>query len=471
MVSLKKYKFETLAKSSIKAWKERLHEGLKIDVPDETLSKAFEANKLFMLFFYDGESITPGPAIYHHFWFRDAAYMLNALDKLGYHDEAEKVLLTYPRRQRANGFFKSQDGEWDSNGQSIWVMMEHYRLTDKKEFLKKVLPSMEKGARWIARKISDNRKRDAGYEGLLPPGLSAEHFGLNDYYYWDDFWALGGLRATIQACQVFNKRTKAYRRAYGNLDKSVKYSLNFSEGHIGMPIIPISPSRRMDAAAAGSLSAYYPVNVMSATDLRIKNTVDFLQKKCSLNGGFFHDINHSGHNSYLNMHIAQCLIGQREHKKANAILDWLLKVASPTFAWPEAIHPHTLGGCVGDGHHGWAAADFIMLVRNILFKEEDSSILALTPGMSAKWLKKGNKVAVDNAPTYFGELSFKISMPTAKKLVYMIETKKLDRGLEFFEINVPKKIKEVVVNKEKLPFHGSRVRIPKSATKITIQLK
>jgi Zn-finger nucleic acid-binding protein len=32
----------------------------------------------------------------------------------------------------------------------------------------------------------------------LPPGFSAEHLGPNDYYYWDNFWALAGLKAAAE---------------------------------------------------------------------------------------------------------------------------------------------------------------------------------------------------------------------------------------------------------------------------------
>jgi len=471
IADLKKPHFEPLLKKSVTVWKKKITEGLQIDVPDKKLMQAFEANKIFMLLFYDGDSITPGPAIYHHFWFRDASYMINALDKIGFHEEAEKILLTYPQRQRPNGFFKSQDGEWDSNGQSIWVLSEHYKLTNNEDFLKKVLPSIEKGARWILRKIKDNKKIDAGYKGLLPPGLSAEHFGLNDYYYWDNFWALGGLRETIQICQLFNHRTKSYVKGYEELDANIKSSLGFSEGHLGKPIIPISPSRRMDSAAAGSLCATYPLNLIPANDIRMKNTVDYLLNNCFINGGFFHDINHSGHNSYLNMHIAQCLIGQHNPEKAYDILSWLLDVTSPTFAWPEAIHPNTLGGCVGDGHHGWAAADFLTLIRNMLYKENGQHILTITPGMPLRWLKKENVIKVQNASTHFGRLDYSVKIVSNKKLEYTVIDKNLRSELTYFEIYVPLEIKNVIVGQKKVPFHHMMVRIPRETKKVTINLK
>ena len=46
-----------------------------------------EANRRYMLLFHDGADITPGPSTYHRFWFRDAAYMLAAMDRYGQHAE------------------------------------------------------------------------------------------------------------------------------------------------------------------------------------------------------------------------------------------------------------------------------------------------------------------------------------------------------------------------------------------------
>ena len=37
----------------------------------------------------------------------------------------------------------------------------------------------------------------------------------------------------------------------------------------------------------------------------------------------------------------------------------VLDYASPTLNFPEAIHPLTGGGVIGDGHHGWAAAETV----------------------------------------------------------------------------------------------------------------
>lgn len=465
--AVKKYKYENILQNELNKWQNALKSGLSLELPDKNIEAAFNANKAYMLMFYDGETITPGPSTYHAFWFRDATYLINGLDKLGFHKEAEKILLTYPHRQRQSGFFLSQRGEWDSNGQAIWTLMEHYRLTHNKNFLQKVFRSIVRGAKWINYKRKTNIYLAAGYRGLMPPGLSAEHFGLDDYYYWDDFWSMAGLRDAALAAQILNKEAKFFENAYKQLEISVEESLRYVESRLAKPIMPISPSRRMDSAAVGCLSAYYPCRLLEPNEVRLTNTLEYLRDKCFINGGFFHDVNHAGFGTYLTMHIAQCYIGQRS-QVAVEILNWLLSVMQSTYTWPEAIHPRTLGGTIGDGHHGWAAADFILLLRNMLFMEENNRLI-ITPVLPLNWLKKKEKITVRQAPTYFGVLEYTIEINSPKELILNLKTD-FDKKPKFIEWNLPVKIKKALVDGKPVPADGKKIVISPSAKKIQVVL-
>jgi hypothetical protein len=83
----------------------------------------------------------------------------------------------------------------------------------------------------------------------------------------------------------------------------------------------------------------------------------------------------------------------------------MLDAATPTFTWPEAIHPQLGGGCMGDGHHGWAAADFLSMVRNLLVRETDDG-LALCTLLPDAWV--GQEIEVHDAPTHHGSISFAV---------------------------------------------------------------
>ncbi|MDZ7809018.1 MAG: hypothetical protein U5L11_01315 [Arhodomonas sp.] len=136
----------------------------------------------------------PGPDTYKRFWFRDAAFIVHALLDAGLTDRARRMLAPFPGRQhRTTGYFHSQDGEWDANGQALWILSRYHEVTGE-ELPEAWLQALRRGARWIARKRTDAHG-DAPHAGLLPAGFSAEHFGPNDYYYWDDYWSVAGLQA------------------------------------------------------------------------------------------------------------------------------------------------------------------------------------------------------------------------------------------------------------------------------------
>lgn len=81
-------------------WHNERFTGLQITWPDERLQNIFDANVLTLLQLHDKDFISPGPYLYHHFWFRDAAPMLHALDRLGFHKRVH---------QSINGFWKYMD--------------------------------------------------------------------------------------------------------------------------------------------------------------------------------------------------------------------------------------------------------------------------------------------------------------------------------------------------------------------------
>lgn len=56
---------------------------------------------------------------------------------------------------------------------------------------------VSKGVYWIQCKWV-SYQIDKFYVGLLLVGFSVEYLGLNDYYYWDDFWGIVGLQVVLE---------------------------------------------------------------------------------------------------------------------------------------------------------------------------------------------------------------------------------------------------------------------------------
>lgn len=362
-------------------WDRALDGICKLQVPDEWCKFLFNA-AIRTLVLLSPKDVYPGPYTYKRFWFRDAAFMVLSLLSLGYFDRARRVLDGFAARQTTQGYFLSQEGEWDSNGEALWILHQ-YLLVSGETPPESWFAPLEGGAGWIARK----RIRSSSHPqvGLLPAGFSAEHLGPNDYYYWDNFWGIAGLKSAAAMLRHYGRETLAdqYMREAQDFQATVDASIAQACKRLGQEVIPAAPTRRMDAGAIGSVVAGYPLQLYTPNDPRLLGTVEFLVQECSFEGAFFQDMIHSGINAYLTLHMAQVLLRANDRRYWD-LMKTVAQLASPTGQWPEAIHPQTKGGCMGDGQHGWAASEWVMMVKNCFVREEEDDLI-IGSGIPAEW--------------------------------------------------------------------------------------
>jgi hypothetical protein len=138
-------------------------------------------------------------------------------------------------------------------------------------------------------------------------------------------------------------------------------------------------------------------------------------KNCLVHGGFFHDMTHSGINPYLTLHIAQVLLRSGDGRFFPLMAE-VARLATSTGQWPEAIHPRTGGGCMGDGQHVWAAAEWVLMIRNCFVREEGDRLI-LCSGIPQAWLDTKQPMSFGPAPTSFGSISISIEHQAGKVVV------------------------------------------------------
>ncbi|MBN1689211.1 MAG: GtrA family protein [Candidatus Omnitrophica bacterium] len=388
------------------AWEKSLQAVCLLQIPDTHFQFLYETAVRTMVL-HSPKEVYAGPYIYRRFWFRDATFILYALLCVGLKERVSRTLDCFKSRQTAQGYFLSQEGEWDSNGEALWIMSQYCQMTGNAppEGWKE---SIHKAGKWICKKRLPSNSQFL-HAGLLPSGFSAEHLGPNDFYYWDDFWGVSGLKAAAFLCTAYHDHEEAahFERESVSLLGSINQSLKNVEKRFKRPAIPASPYRRLDTGAIGSLVASYPLRVFEQNDPRILGTADYLIKNCLVHGGFFHDMTHSGINPYLTLHLAQVFLRAGDPRYFG-LMTAVAKLASPTGQWPESIHPRTGGGCMGDGQHVWAAAEWVLMLRNCFVREEDNRLI-LCSGIPRVWLDKNQTIAFGPAPTSFGDIQISIN--------------------------------------------------------------
>lgn len=379
-------------------WPETLAPTPRLDIPDARWRFLHES-ALHTVALLSPDEIFPGPSTYRRFWFRDACLIMNALLAVNLTERVQHSLRAFPARQRRDGYFHSQEGEWDANGQVLWIADRFERCTGN------LLPTdlheaLQHGATWIERK----RATTSGerHTGLLPSGFSAEHLGPNDYYYWDDFWGVAGLDAASAMAHRRGNEKIAQKRhtAADDFTAAIKRSLAAIPAEVTQNGIPASPYRRLDAGAIGSMVADYPLRSPRFDSASLVRTADWLYRNCLHHGAFFQDMIHSGTNAYLTLALAQTFLRAGD-QRYEGLIAAVADAASPTGQWPEAIHPHTGGGCMGDGQHAWAAAEWLLMIRALFVREEDDH-LVIGSGLRRDWLQEGRRLSYGPTATPWG---------------------------------------------------------------------
>ncbi|MDQ6693808.1 MAG: hypothetical protein M3014_05220 [Chloroflexota bacterium] len=378
-------------------WRNILDSGMSVSLPHRDLQASWEVNRAHLLALHDGIEITPGPDLYHSFWLRDAAYMIHALSACGYRQAAAQLLTGVIARQRRDGAFVSHHGEWDGTGQTLWAISRHLALHPDEDLKSAWQPALQRGAAWLGRVL--RRSSD----GLMPPGLSSEHLGPPDRYYWDDLWSLAGLEATADLLGSGAEGRTASRVA-SRLRRTLELSWKQDALRLGGHCIPAAPGRGIDLGTIGSLVAWFPLLLLSPDDPRLASTLEALKAATFYRDALFVNTGHSGWGTYLNMRLAGCYMMQGMDEGWR-LMQRLLEWSSDTYNWPEAIHPISQGGSAGDGHHGWASAEWLLLVRAMLLRESGKRLL-ITPFLPGEWLQQAGEVSVEGAPTAFGPLSY-----------------------------------------------------------------
>ena len=487
--------FAQVHKATTTFWQNKLNEGLTMQGALRSsqtnpidLSALYSTCRVNLLTLTDNAEVHPGPTNYDHSWIRDASISCFATALAGDRRVAERqVDEVFLKKQWHNrylsaikplcknhlgkdqyynldycGFFggdkEKHHDEWDANGQAIWTIGVLDRIYP--DFGLPRFGRVLEGVGWIGKHL---RSHHSSNDELLPPGWSAEHLGpAGRRYFWDNFWALGGLQEAARLAER-NKLQKEmdyiwslHHRLKTEIARSIETTINFLRRNKFQDIfIPASPDQIFDAqlqsTMIGTLAYFHPCKLFRESDLHKMygeidqiaiDTVDLIASKYTQSGGFKHNSRDwHGYGSYLTTQLAHTLLilsatvedqAQERHQAFLRSLDWVAKAAYPTTkresgppitvvsgAWNEQ-HCYQIAGqplykdfwYMGDIPHGWGCAEYMLLLRSMLFFEEDVDRAGCCLNIGAGLCREtfpGDTITIKNAPTLFGTpISFEI---------------------------------------------------------------
>lgn len=392
-------------------WRKVLNE-VDIFVPDKRITEAYYASLAYILLNADHFMPHPGPWAYDLFWYRDTAYMLEALLRNRKFDFARHTIQHLMSAQLPSGEFppifdlnSKQVGhrEWDSQGQALFSLAEYVRYTGDLGCIERYWSQIERGVKFLDSLLT------LSLDGILPPSWSAEDLGSQDWHhYWDDFWAIRGLQdAAWMAGQIGEKQKSIGLQSKAELLRQrVVTSINQLINTCGIHWIPNGPEDLFGSSMArGTTPALWPGGTFTVHDPLIRKSFDYYWDKwvAPYGGAYLHQ----GNFWPYAFELATCYLLLEQPQRAKTILDWHLnhQTMPGVYAWGEQIDSASLTFYAGDIPHGWVAADYINIIQHLLcFIRNDSLILGA--GIPAEWLSEGENISLQNMPTPLGTVNY-----------------------------------------------------------------
>jgi hypothetical protein len=389
-------------------WQQTLGRGMTIAVPEAKVNDTFAASLVYDLLALndiDGKTVqTVNDFQYHRFYLRDAADFVRMYDATGYSDIAARVLSFFPSRQQTDGNFLSQPGQYDGWGEAMWAFGEHYRRTHDVAFANAVYPHVVRAVDWLA------QARAADPLHVMPRSDVRDNEYVAAHLTGYNFLALGGLQSAIQLAGATGHTADAQRfqREYDDYHRQFFALLDKATAANGGAIPPALDATGWPGTDWGNLLSVTPVPLLDPGDPRV--TATLLRSQARYQEGI---------TTYTEPDDGQFLHHYLTIKQ-QAIREFyaeLLHTSSTHAGFEYAIRPWGSRDFEGNlAPHGWFAADYRNLLRNMMLRE-DGDTLHLLSAVSPEWVGSGKVIHVDRAPSTFGITEFTLSMTSETSAV------------------------------------------------------
>ncbi|MFN2425650.1 MAG: discoidin domain-containing protein [Candidatus Binatia bacterium] len=371
----------------------------------------------------DGAALRPGPRRYTRSWIRDGVIMGAALLRAGRGDAARAFAQWYAPFQRGDGFVPccvDREGvdplvEHDSHGQFVYAVAEDYRFTRDAQFARSLWPQCSRAATFIEALRSTRKTEEfrSGWQracfGLMPESVSHEGYLSQPVHsYWDDFWALRGLRDAAFLAGELGHHADAERwhAAAADLADAIETSMRIVMEDRGLTTVPAS----VEWADFDSTAVAGAISLVHATELfppeALHRTFDeYLRGFRARSSG---TVSWNNYTPY-EVRIVGALVRVGRRDDANEVLDILLADCLPPAwnQWPEIVWPDRASPAhLGDLPHCWIGAEYVIALRSMLVFERGGA-LVIGAGLRRDWID-GEGLEVKAVPTWFGMLDLSI---------------------------------------------------------------
>lgn len=442
-------------------WTELTARGTQIETPEPWINDFYKAHLGHMLIncmkepktdFLHAHVGTFGYGVYPN----ESAMMMSDLDRRGYHREAEQCLdslLHYQGTVKFLGNYKTTEGLFygdgghetgdynKSHGYAMWNMAEHWRMTRDRAWMEKAAPKLVASCDWVTRERAatmvenEDGTRPIEY-GFLPTGSLED---VTDFWHWlaTNAATVWGFDALADALADFGhpEAPRLLRDAKAYHD-DVMHGLR--EARILAPVVrlrdgtyvPKWPSKLYERGRAygwiretleGSIFLlYYRLIPPDSPDA--KWILEDYEDNLYISDRYGYSIpvfdafwfSRGGFSMQANLLDGPPPYLYRDEIK-HYLRGYFNGFASAFYPEIRMCNEHSLpelGYPAGDHFKTSDEAQSTFWLR-LMFIHEQGDDLYLGQAIPRYWLASGQHVAIQRAPSYFGELSFRMTSHVA----------------------------------------------------------
>jgi hypothetical protein len=389
------------------------------------------------------------PFFYFDHAYRDQSYVVFANDLAGLHSNAARVLRAYCMDVKDvkkkgpisfdgqplqlgmldSGLWNTRPGQYDTQGQNIWALVEHYKLSGDRQWLAQTAyPYIRRGAMWLVnsrekhmREVKD--PQDLRYGLIEPGGMEVMEVGKGMHMYYMNGFAILGLREAADAARSLGKAEDQRLFAAQAADLTASLHRSFAatfkrnglyEGNLWFGVEPEGVGMYGFWAHCCLL---WPCRALDPQDPMLSATWRKLERMSHDWGGGLFSEAQGGYWPYIGVDWALSHILRAEPDRALDYFCAYVDKAGGTFSWGEG-YGYVMAG--GDQPHFWADAQYVNLFRH-LFVMEDGSSLLVTPALFRRWHQGDKPITVRGLPTHFGDVDLRIQpTPKGDQLTYAL---------------------------------------------------
>ncbi|MGA2848521.1 MAG: hypothetical protein ABSE46_05970 [Terracidiphilus sp.] len=420
IAAIEQASFDGAHRQAVDLWAKVVGEGMQINLPERKPVDTFYASLVYDLIARDhiGEDYiqTVNKLHYHEFYLRDGADIVHSYDVTGYPEIADQDLRFFAKSQKADGNFLSQPQQYDGWGEAVWGYSQHYKMTHDKAFAEWAIPQIDRAVDWL------KQARAADPLHIMPASDVRDNEFVPGHLTGYNFLALSGLKLAIEMAgetghadlaAKWKQEYDDYRTAFLKvLDERTKQ---------GNGYIPPALDGQKGGYDWGNMLAVVPEPTLEPHDPRVTATLKATQAKYAegimtyADGEFLH------HYLTIKNTLTEVVRGDQE-QAVHELYALLLHTSSTQAGFEFAILPWGNRDFTDNlAPHGWFAAEYRTLLRNMMVREEGDQLHLLSV-VSPEWIGKDKTIAVSGAPTSFGKVEFKLTQPSAGEAILSLKT-------------------------------------------------